>query len=84
VTPYCREVISLDGLREERDVNSANDQAEVVAAVYDRAKVLLRPVVWNATNRLWFAKALQCCTRIQSQGGVGGTGREFGQKFLRF
>lgn len=48
-----REVISLDDLRRELDVDPADNQSEVVAAAYDRAKVLLRrgePFVWNATN----------------------------------
>jgi putative nucleotidyltransferase with HDIG domain len=48
-----REAISLDALREELDVDPAEDQSEVVAAAYDRAKVLLRrgeSFVWNATN----------------------------------
>ena len=48
-----REVISLDDIRRELEVDPADDQSAVVAAAYDRAKVLLRrgePFVWNATN----------------------------------
>ncbi|MBY0456649.1 MAG: AAA family ATPase, partial [Gemmataceae bacterium] len=48
-----REVISLDDIRRELDVDPADDQSEVVAAAYDRAKALLRraePFIWNATN----------------------------------
>lgn len=48
-----REVISLDDIRRELDVDPADNQSEVVAAAYDRAKALLRrkePFVWNATN----------------------------------
>src|SRR5262245_13258032 len=48
-----REVISLDDLRRELEVEPGDDQSAVVAAAYDRAKVLLRrgePFVWNATN----------------------------------
>lgn len=48
-----REVISLDDIRRELDVDPANDQSEVIAVAYDRAKGLLRrgeSFVWNATN----------------------------------
>lgn len=48
-----REVISLDDIRAELDVDPADNQGEVIAAAYDRAKGLLRtgtPFVWNATN----------------------------------
>ncbi|MBP3958155.1 AAA family ATPase [Gemmata sp. G18] len=47
------EVISLDDIRRELDVEPGDNQSAVVAAAYDRAKVLLRrseSFVWNATN----------------------------------
>jgi predicted kinase len=47
------EVIALDDIREELDVDPADDQSAVVAAAYDRAKALFRKgagFVWNATN----------------------------------
>jgi putative nucleotidyltransferase with HDIG domain len=48
-----REVISLDDIRRELDVDPGDNQSEVVAAAYDRAKALLRrgeSFIWNATN----------------------------------
>jgi predicted kinase len=48
-----REVISLDDIRAELDVDPADNQGEVIAAAYDRARAMLRtatPFVWNATN----------------------------------
>ncbi len=61
-----REVISLDDLRRELDVEPGDDQSAVVAAAYDRAKVLLRrgePFVWNATNvsRVLRDKVISLC-----------------------
>jgi len=48
-----RAVISLDDLREERDVDPAGPQGVVIAAAKEQARVLLRahrPFIWNATN----------------------------------
>jgi len=48
-----RAVISLDDLREERDVDPAGPQGMVIAAAKEQARVLLRahrPFIWNATN----------------------------------
>jgi putative nucleotidyltransferase with HDIG domain len=61
-----REVISLDDIRRELDVDPADNQSEVVAAAYDRAKGLLRrgePFVWNATNvsRILRDKVISLC-----------------------
>ena len=61
-----REVISLDQIRGELDVDPGDNQSEVVAAAYDRAKMLLRrsePFVWNATNvsRILRGKVIDLC-----------------------
>ena len=48
-----RAVISLDDLREERDVDPAGPQGVVIATAKEQARVLLRahrPFIWNATN----------------------------------
>ncbi len=67
-----REVISLDDLRRELDVEPGDDQSEVVAAAYDRARVLLRrgePFVWNATNvsRLLRGKVIDLCAAYHAR-----------------
>jgi len=67
-----REVISLDDLRRELDVEPGDDQSEVVAAAYDRAKVLLRrgePFVWNATNvsRVLRGKVTDLCCAYRAR-----------------
>lgn len=54
------------------DVDPADDQAEVIAAAYDWAKVLLRrgePFVWNATNisRLLRGKVIDLCAAYQAR-----------------
>jgi predicted kinase len=46
-------VVSLDDLREEMDVDPADQQGEVIAAAKEQAKLHLRakrPFAWNATN----------------------------------
>jgi predicted kinase len=46
-------VVSLDGLREELDIDAADNQGAVIQAARDRAKSYLRKgerFVWNATN----------------------------------
>jgi len=46
-------VVSLDGLREELEVDPTDNQGKVLQAARERAKELLRrrqPFVWNATN----------------------------------
>ncbi len=46
-------VVSLDGLRDELDVDPADDQAQVIAAARERARGYLRSgtaFAWNATN----------------------------------
>jgi putative nucleotidyltransferase with HDIG domain len=67
-----REVISLDDIRRELDVDPADDQSEVVAAAYDRAKALLRrgePFVWNATNvsRVLRDKVIGLCAAYKAR-----------------
>lgn len=46
-------VISLDAIRDELDVDPADDQSSVAQAARERARELLRkgqPFIWNATN----------------------------------
>lgn len=67
-----REVISLDDLRRELDVEPGDDQSAVVAAAYDRARVLLRrgaPFVWNATNvsRILRGKVIDLCAAYKAR-----------------
>jgi putative nucleotidyltransferase with HDIG domain len=67
-----REVISLDDIRRELEVDPADDQSEVVAAAYDRAKALLRrgePFVWNATNvsRILRGKVIDLCAAYKAR-----------------
>jgi putative nucleotidyltransferase with HDIG domain len=67
-----REVISLDDIRRELEVEPGDDQSEVVAAAYDRAKVLLRRAesfVWNATNvsRILRGKVIDLCTAYKAR-----------------
>ncbi|HEV3437656.1 MAG TPA: AAA family ATPase [Gemmata sp.] len=67
-----REVISLDGIREELDVDPADNQSEVIAAAYDRAKVFLRrgePFVWNATSvsRILRGKVIDLCAAYKAR-----------------
>lgn len=67
-----REVISLDDIRRELEVDPADDQSAVVAAAYDRAKVLLRrgePFVWNATNvsRILREKVIGLCAAYKAR-----------------
>lgn len=67
-----REVISLDDIRRELDVEPGDDQGAVVAAAYDRAKVLLRrgePFVWNATNvsRILRDKVIGLCAAYKAR-----------------
>lgn len=67
-----REVISLDDLRRELDVEPGDNQSEVVAAAYDRAKGLLRrgePFVWNATNvsRILRDKVISLCQAYKAR-----------------
>jgi putative nucleotidyltransferase with HDIG domain len=67
-----REVISLDDLRRELDVEPGDDQSGVVAAAYDRARVLLRrgePFVWNATNvsRILRGKVIDLCAAYKAR-----------------
>ncbi len=67
-----RDVISLDQIRSELDVDPADNQSEVVAAAYDRAKALLRkssPFVWNATNvsRVLREKVINLCAAYKAR-----------------
>jgi putative nucleotidyltransferase with HDIG domain len=67
-----REVISLDDIRRELEVEPGDDQSAVVAAAYDRAKVLLRagePFVWNATNvsRILRGKVIDLCAAYKAR-----------------
>jgi predicted kinase len=67
-----REVISLDDIRQELEVDPTDDQSQVVAAAYDRAKALLRrgePFVWNATNvsRVLRGKVIDLCAAYKAR-----------------
>jgi putative nucleotidyltransferase with HDIG domain len=67
-----REVISLDQIRGELDVDPAENQSEVVAEAYDRAKAFLRksvPFVWNATNvsRMLREKVIGLCASYKAR-----------------
>jgi putative nucleotidyltransferase with HDIG domain len=67
-----REVISLDDIRRELEVDPADNQSEVVAAAYDRAKALLRrgeQFVWNATNvsRILRDKVISLCAAYKAR-----------------
>jgi putative nucleotidyltransferase with HDIG domain len=66
------EVIALDDIRAELDVDPADNQSEVVAAAYDRARQRLRagtPFVWNATNvsRLLRGKLIDLCAAYRAR-----------------
>jgi putative nucleotidyltransferase with HDIG domain len=67
-----REVISLDQIRGELGVDPADNQSEVVAAAYDRARGFLRksvPFVWNATNvsRVLREKVIGLCADYKAR-----------------
>ena len=65
-------VVALDDIRAELDVDPGDNQSEVVAAAYDRAKVLLRrgeSFVWNATNvsRLLRGRVIDLATAYKAR-----------------